>query len=194
MDHKTHGSNDAPTDGGHNASDKFINVVIDTPKGSRHKFKYEPESGLFRLSKILPEGMMFPYDFGFVPATKGEDGDPIDALVLIEEPTFTGCLVECCLVGVIEAEQRKGNERPERNDRLLAVARASLLYAEITDISKIRPAILTDIEAFFVNYDRLRNVEYKVLGRSGPAKAHEIVSSSRISGGAGGQLRRVAHK
>jgi len=193
MDHENHRSRVAPA-GGYNTSNQFVNVVIDTPKRSRIKFKYDAGSALFRVSKILPEGMMFPYDFGFIPATKGEDGDAIDALVLIEEPTFTGCLVECSLVGVIEAEQRKGNEKAQRNDRLIAVARVSLLYADISDISQIRPAILTDIEAFFVNYDRLRNVEYKVLGRSGPGKAHEIVSSARTSAGTDGELRRAAHK
>ena len=81
----------------------IIEVVIETPKGSRNKFKYDPTTRRLKLSKVLPEGMVFPYDFGFVPATKGPDGDPIDVLVLLDEPTFPGCLVECRLIGILEA-------------------------------------------------------------------------------------------
>src|SRR5437763_6775127 len=107
-----------------------VQVVIETPRGNRNKFKYDPESGFFKLSKILPEGMVFPYDFGFVPSTKGEDGDPLDVLVLTDDPLFPGCLVDCVMIGVIEAEQEEDGET-QRNDRLIAVAQASLLYAEV---------------------------------------------------------------
>jgi inorganic pyrophosphatase len=80
--------------------------VINIPQKSRNKFEFDLQTGAYKFSKILPEGMVFPYDFGFLPSTKGEDGDPLDVLVLIEEPTFPGCAVECRLVGVIEAERR----------------------------------------------------------------------------------------
>jgi inorganic pyrophosphatase len=173
----------------------IIGVIIDTPQRSRNKYKFDPQSGRFKLSKILPEGMVFPYDFGFVPSTSGEDGDPLDALVLIEEPTFTGCALDCRLIGVIEAEQRKGRGQSARNDRLLAVARASSLYSDIEDIAQIHPPMLKDIEAFFVNYDQLRGVEFKVLGRSGPERAREVLSGGSRSHRAGsglGAVRRVA--
>ena len=101
-----------------------IEVVIETPKGSRNKFKYDPGSDRFKLSKVLPEGMVSPYDFGFVPATKGSDGDPIDVLVLVDEPTFPGCLLECRLIGILEAEQEAMDQKKKRNDRLIAVAPA----------------------------------------------------------------------
>lgn len=156
-----------------------INVVIDTPQKSRNKFKFDPEAGAYKLSKILPEGMVFPYDFGFVPATSAEDGDPVDVLVLIEEPTFAGCTVECRLVGVIEAEQSSAGRKPVRNDRLVAVARASLRYSEIADIQQIPQPVLKEIEGFFVNYDRLRDVDFRVLARSGPDRAIEILAAAR---------------
>ncbi|MGH9739570.1 MAG: inorganic diphosphatase [Candidatus Acidiferrales bacterium] len=167
----------------------FIQVVIDTPKSSRNKLKFDPESKSCALSKILPEGMVFPYDFGFVPSTNGQDGDPVDVLVLIEEPTFPGCRVECRLIGVIEAEQSKEKEKvePVRNDRLIGVARASLLYAEMTDIAQVPQPVLGDIEGFFVNYDRLRGVDFKVLSRSGPDRANEILASARRSPDRGAQ-------
>jgi inorganic pyrophosphatase len=99
-----------------------VSVIIETPRGSRNKLKYDPDQGMYKLSQVMPEGMMFPYDFGFVPGTKAEDGDPLDVLVLSDEPLFPGCLVDCFLVGVIEAEQEMDGS-VKRNDRLIAVAR-----------------------------------------------------------------------
>ena len=88
-----------------------LNVIVDTPKGNRNKFVYDEELGLFRLGGVLPAGAVFPYDFGFVPGTLGGDGDPMDALILMDEPAFVGCLVECRLIGVIEAEQTEDGEK-----------------------------------------------------------------------------------
>lgn len=98
-----------------------LHVIIDTPKGSRNKFGWDEERGLFELSGVLPAGAVFPYDFGFIPNTRGEDGDALDVLVLMDEPAFTGCLVASRLLGVIEAEQTE-KCKTERNDRLIAVA------------------------------------------------------------------------
>src|SRR5437764_14661059 len=98
-----------------------LNVVIETPKGSRNKFKCDPQSGSFELSKVLPRGSVFPFDFGFIPSTTGDDGDPLDVLVLMDEPVPAGCKIAARLLGVIEAEQTSDGET-ERNDRLMAVA------------------------------------------------------------------------
>src|SRR5215470_4141432 len=98
----------------------YVNVIVEAPKGSRTKFKYDEEHQLFLFDKTLPLGQSFPFDFGFVPSTTGGDGDPLDVLVLTQEPTFVGCLVHAKLLGVIEAEQiEKG--KTERNDRLIGV-------------------------------------------------------------------------
>jgi inorganic pyrophosphatase len=118
--------------------------------------------------------MMFPYDFGFVPSTKAEDGDPIDVLVLTDEPLFPGCLVECSLIGVIEAEQKEAS-RTNRNDRLIAVAQQSLLYSEIRTLQDLSPQVLKQVEAFFVNYQKVRCVEVSILGTAGPLKAEQIL-------------------
>src|SRR5262249_50979055 len=106
-----------PTDG----SSSTINVVIETPRGCRNKYKYDDELALFRLSSVLPAGSVFPCDFGYVPGTMAEDGDPIDVLLLVDEPVFPGCIVRSRLIGVIEAKQREDG-KTTRNDRLLAVA------------------------------------------------------------------------
>src|SRR6201982_2249873 len=80
-------------------------VIIETPKGSRNKFDYDPDSNLFMLGGLLPEGMMFPFDFGFVPSTLAEDGDPVDIMVLMDAPAHVGCLIEVRIIGAIEAEK-----------------------------------------------------------------------------------------
>ena len=80
-----------------------LNVIIETPCGSRNKYSYDEERKLITLSGVLPAGAVFPFDFGFVPQTLGQDGDPLDVLVLMDEPVFPGCLVPCRLIGVIEA-------------------------------------------------------------------------------------------
>ena len=152
-----------------------IEVVIETPKGSRNKFKYDPGSHRFKLSKVLPEGMVFPYDFGFIPATKGPDGDPIDVLVLMDEPTFPGCLLECRLVGILEAEQKALHQKKKRNDRLIAVAEQSLLYAEIHRLRDLNQTVLQQIEAFFINYQKVRDVSFTILAQGGPERALEVL-------------------
>src|ERR1041385_7490412 len=96
-----------------------LNVIIESPKGDGNKFSYDSELGLFRLKKILPAGSVFPFDFGFIPATLCDDGDPLDVLVLMDIPVFAGCLVPCRVIGVIEAKEKEKG-RVERNDRLIA--------------------------------------------------------------------------
>src|SRR3954468_8353415 len=97
-----------------------LRAVIETPKGSRNKFDYDPKEKVFSLAKVLPQGLVFPYDFGFIPQTKGEDGDPLDVLVLLSEPVPAGCVVDCRLIGAILATQRENHGKPIRNDRFIA--------------------------------------------------------------------------
>ena len=130
-----------------------LNVVIETPKGSRNKFDYDDALGLFKLGGVLPSGAVFPFDFGFVPATTGGDGDPLDVLVLMDEPAFTGCLVRARLVGVIEAEQTERGGETERNDRLIGVAAESRLLRHVRALGSLSPALLKEIEHFFISYN-----------------------------------------
>jgi len=87
-----------------------VHVIIETPKGSRNKYAFDAEKRIFALKRVLPTGMAFPYDFGFIPSTKADDGDPTDVLVLMDEPAFPGCLLKCRLIGVIEGLQGKKKE------------------------------------------------------------------------------------
>jgi inorganic pyrophosphatase len=154
-----------------------LQVIIETPRGSRNKLKFDPATRAFKLSKIMPEGMMFPYDFGFVPATKAEDGDPLDVLVLTDAPLFSGCQVECRLIGVIKAEQEQEKEK-KRNDRLIAVAEQSLLYSETNSLDDLNPIVLQQIEEFFVNYQRVRNVRVTILDRGNAGEARKLVRNA----------------
>src|SRR3954463_10845866 len=96
--------------------DRTVRVVIETSRGCRNKYSYEPEEEVFVLKKTLPEGHVFPFDFGFVPRTKGEDGDPVDVLMLMDAPTFPGCVVNCRIIGCLEAKQQEEGKWI-RNDR-----------------------------------------------------------------------------
>ncbi len=152
-----------------------LNVIIETPKGSRNKFDYEPKLGVFMLAGVLPAGAVFPYDFGFVPATLGGDGDPMDVLVLMDEPAFAGCLVPCRLIGVIEADQTERDGETTRNDRLIAVAASSHNHHDVNTLSDITTNLVDEIEHFFVSYNQAKGKEFKPLKRSGPARARHLV-------------------
>jgi inorganic pyrophosphatase len=160
------------------AAAKTIEVVIETPKGSRNKLTYEPRKRTYKLSKVLAEGMSFPYDFGFVPETRADDGDPVDVLVLTDAALFPGCLLDCILIGVIELEQQE-EKKMIRNDRLIGVASESILYSGVKDISQLNPIVLSQIEAFFINYQKVRDVEVKILGHKGPDKAWVLLQRSK---------------
>jgi inorganic pyrophosphatase len=97
-----------------------IVVIIETPKGSRNKYAFDVKERIFVLKKVLPAGMSFPYDFGFIPSTIGGDGDPLDVLVLMDEPAFAGCKLSCRVIGIIEGEQGS-KKKKERNDRIVAI-------------------------------------------------------------------------
>jgi inorganic pyrophosphatase len=105
--------------------DGCVLVVIETPKSSPNKLAFEARFGTFVLKGVLPAGAVFPFDFGLVPSTRAEDGDPLDVLVLMDAPVFPGCVVPSRLVGVIEAE-RTEDGKTERNDRVLAVCVANI--------------------------------------------------------------------
>ena len=152
-----------------------LNVIIETPKGSRNKFDYDEDAGLFKLGGVLPSGAVFPFDFGFAPSTVGGDGDPLDVLVLMDEPAFTGCLVRVRLLGVIEAEQTERDGETTRNDRLIGVAADSRLHTRVRALESLGATLLEEIEHFFVSYNRIKGKEFKPRGRFGPAHALRLV-------------------
>jgi inorganic pyrophosphatase len=161
-----------------NTKSGTLNVIIETPKGSRNKFNYDYRLRLFKLKKILPAGAVFPFDFGFVPGTLGEDGDPLDVLLLMEEPAFSGCLVPSRLIGVIEAMQTKKGKR-HRNDRLIAIANGVETYCNVTSVTELNSRFLEEIEHFFVSYNHVEGKEFRPLKRSGPNAARKIIKTGQ---------------
>jgi len=151
------------------ANGGLVNVVIDTPGGSRNKYKFDEELGIFRVSRILPVGMAFPYDFGSVPGTRAEDGDPLDVLVLMPAPTFPGCLVTVQLIGILRAEQVEGKR--VRNDRLIAVPVTSVNRAPIRELSQMEREQLHGIEEFFISYNRAQGRSFRITGHLGARAA-----------------------
>ncbi len=156
----------------------LIVVIIETPKGSRNKYAYDPQERIFELTKVLPAGMAFPYDFGFVPSTLGGDGDPLDVLVLMDEPAFAGCKLTCRIIGVIQGEQGV-KKKIERNDRLVAVENGNHSYSHIQRIDELGQKFEKELEEFFVNYHRLGGKDYRILGLKGPAAGRRCVKQAR---------------
>jgi inorganic pyrophosphatase len=155
---------------------EFLRVVIETPKGSRNKFALDVDERIFELKKVLPAGMSFPYDFGFVPSTKADDGDPVDVLVLMDEPAFPGCILSCRPIGVIQGEQRD-KKKKVRNDRIVAIERDAHSWSDVKTIDDLGREFCRELEQFFVNYHRLSGDQYKVLGIKGPGQARKLVES-----------------
>lgn len=152
-----------------------LNVIIETPKGSRNKFNFDEEYQLFKLGGVLPAGAVFPFDFGFIPSTLGGDGDPLDVLLLMDEPAFPGCLVPSRLIAVIEAEQTERDGETTRNDRLIAVAADSHTHKGIRTLADLSPNLLDEIEHFFISYNEIKGKKFKPLGRFGPVKAARLI-------------------
>lgn len=151
------------------------NVIVETPKGSRNKYSYDEALQLYRLKGILPAGASFPYDFGFFPATHGEDGDPLDVLLLMDEPAYPGVLVPARLIGVIAAEQTEHGQTI-RNDRLLAVSTISKTHQSLQDIKDLDKNLLNEIEHFFKSYNAIKGYDFVVVGRYGPKRAAKLIA------------------
>ena len=156
----------------------FLNVIVDTPKGNRNKFKYDETAKVFKLGGTLPLGTVFPFDFGYIPSTKGDDGDPLDVLILMDEPAFPGCLVQTKLIGVIEAKQTEAGET-RRNDRLIAVAAESHNHSHIRFLGDLNSNLVREIERFFVAYNKTKGKEFEILGRYGPERAIQLVKNGK---------------
>jgi len=154
---------------------KYCHAVVETPKGSHHKFGYNPDLACFELKKTLPEGMTFPLDFGFIPSTLAADGDPVDILVVLDFPAAMGALVKVRLIGGIEADQREKNGKWEENDRLIAVAQHSRTLAEIKSLDDLAPDTMDQLIAFFEQYNKLEEKEFRCNSTSTPKRAKALV-------------------
>jgi inorganic pyrophosphatase len=158
--------------------DDNVVAIIETRSGTRTKLAFDEESEAFVVKKVLPQGMSFPFDYGFIPSTLGDDGDPLDVLVLMDEPVPTGAVVPSRLIGVIEASQTEENGVSDTNDRLIAVAMSCELFHEVKKLGDLPDHVVAQIERFFVTYNEEEGKEFKVKGKHGPKRAKALLKRS----------------
>ena len=156
----------------------LVNVVIDTPCGSAAKFKYDEEHDCYRLSRLLPAGMAFPYNFGSIPGTLAADGDPLDLLVLSQVPLFVGCLLQAKLIGVLQAEQSQSG-KTMRNDRLFGVVVTDVNPPLYDDLDMVGTVRLAEIEHFFISYNRVHGREFRPLRIGDKYAAAKVIEDAQ---------------
>lgn len=155
-----------------------MRVIIETPRGKGQKYDYDPQTGYFMLKKIMPAGMVFPFDFGFFPGTIGGDGDPVDVIVISEIETFPGCMMECRVIGAITAEQQERDGKTMRNDRFIAVPEVSQLYNGIESLEQFPKEIMNQLEHFFENYNIQAGKQFNALARVNAKKAQKMLEDT----------------
>lgn len=159
------------------ADDKTLRVVVETPRGSRHKYAWNEKLRAFELRSTLPSGMAWPYDYGFIPRTKGEDGDALDVLVLMDEPTFPGCILRVRLIGAFQVEKNG-----KRNDRYVACLLPSKETSLSTDgyecIEDLPEQLLKEMATFLEMYSAQKGNDVRVTGRMDPSRSIAAVKSA----------------
>lgn len=161
-------------------SNDAIHVVVESPRGSSVKLKYDPHLEAFTLSRPLPEGLIYPYDWGFVPSTRASDGDPLDAIVVWDRPSFPGVVLACRLIGVLVAEQNSKQHagRRERNDRLIALPLEAARFATIRSVDDLPARMKEEIEAFFVASTAFEKKNLTFGGWSNAGTALDLLKAS----------------
>jgi inorganic pyrophosphatase len=152
-----------------------FNIVVETPKGSRAKYKYDASYGALRLGATAGEGLAFPHDFGFFPSTRGADGDPLDVVLFADSALPPGCVATARLIGVLEVEQKEKRKPWKRNDRYFAVATQGHVYQQVERLADLQPDLLPEIEQFFVHYAGRHGKTLRIMRRSGPARARKLL-------------------
>ncbi len=158
--------------------DGKLTVLIETPRNSRNKYKYDSKSRKLQFEATLKGGLTYPFDFGFVPDTLAEDGDPLDVIIFMDQFCAPGCTIEVRLIGVLEAVQTEPN-RSIRNDRLLAVHAHSVFFANFKDWSELPSNVCEDISLFFKFSNMTKGREFKVLGWRGPKEAESLLRKAQ---------------
>ena len=159
------------------ADKSHIYAVIETPRGSRVKLEFDPKLGAFTLSKPLLAGLTYPHDWGFVPSTKADDGDPLDVLVIHDAATYPGLVLKCKPIGVLEVLQSDKGKK-ERNDRLFAVPDRSPLEGDLQDIRRLPKRAVGELEKFFEATDALETKKLTFLGWHGPRRAIKAIKNA----------------
>jgi len=158
-----------------------LRMVVETPRGSNIKLDYEPELRAFTVSRALPLGLVYPYDWGFIPGTKGEDGDPIDALAVHDGATYPGVILPCRPLGVVELVQ-KGAKGPIENPRVILMPIWHDRMGELEKATDLPARVKAEIEQFFLSATLFTDKQAKVTGWRGPNAAHKLINASLTGG------------
>lgn len=153
---------------------EVVRAIIEIPKNSTNKYEYDRELGIFRLDRALYSPMHYPGDYGFIPGTLAEDDDPLDVIVLVDEPSFTGCLMYVRPVGILHM-----TDESEKDQKVLAVPNHNPRFESVHTIDQVFPHSLKEIEYFFSIYKELQNVKTKIKGWGNPSEARKIIAESR---------------
>jgi len=153
---------------------EVVRMVVEIPKGSSNKYEYDRELGAFRLDRVLYSPVHYPGDYGFIPGTLAFDGDPMDVLALVEEPTFSGCVVEVRPVAVLNMVDQQ-----QKDQKIVAVLNRDPRYREVHTLDQIFPHLRREIEHFFNIYKELEGRETSMLGWGDPIEARNLIAETR---------------
>ena len=155
-----------------------LNVVVESPRGSTVKLEYQPRLGEFTVARALPLGLAYPFDWGFIPGTLADDGDPVDALVLHQASTYPGIVLPCRVLGMVEIEQQpEGEDEPQINNRIIAVPVWHDPIGNLDNATHLSPQLRAEIEEFFINAARPAGKNPKLLGWQGSKAARKFIES-----------------
>jgi inorganic pyrophosphatase len=152
-----------------------VNAVVEAPRGSRLKIDFDPKFRCFKIARPLPLGMSYPFDWGFIPNTRGADGDPVDALILSDVSTYPGVVVQGRVVGMLELLQTDAGEKPQINNRVLLLP--SWRAGHLEEASDLPNAVRAQIEHFFVSIDKFTDIKVAVRGWASAKKAMRFVKT-----------------
>jgi inorganic pyrophosphatase len=162
----------------HENGEGNLRVVVEVPKGGRVKLKWDPDLGVFQASRYLPAGLSYPFDWGFVPGTKAEDGDPLDAIILADVPTWPGVVIPCEPLGVLRLEQDDKKGRRQRNDRLIVRPASASRLGEPRDLRELPRALLDELQKFFLDAVFFTPKNAKARGWAGRKAADRLIDKS----------------
>jgi len=155
---------------------ELVRLIVEIPKGSPNKYEYDGKLGIFRLDRALYSPMHYPGDYGFIPGTLADDGDPMDVLALVQEPSFPGCLIEVRPVGILNMVDQE-----ESDQKILAVPNRNPRYDQIHTMDQIFPHVRREIEHFFTIYKELEGRVTHMEGWGGPPEARRAILDSRTA-------------